>query len=480
MKKKQMISASLFYNYSQCPTRVYLNMFQDRSKRLVMSNFMQKKMEDGLLHEKMVIKNEEFVEVPEINETEAYANTLELMRKGTVMIYQGVLIKDDMIGRPDILLKIKGASNLGDHHYMACDIKSGKRLKEEYRLQVTFYSHLLELVQNRLPEKGRIINSARKNLDFRIKDEIDRFYDVMRKVREISKGIEVKPSITSRCGDCRWKEVCFEQAEKDGDISLIYKMNRKQKELLNNNHITTLKHAAQIDVYSISDITGISRSAIRRFGLQARSLLNSKHIVIDMPHLPIHSTEIFFDIEGESELGIDYLYGVLLRKDGKEEYKSFWADTPKDEKKMWNEFCDFMSSVGDCRIYHYTGYEKISINRLKKKYGIDNKLEKLFNCCTIDLFPQVTNNVILPIYSYSIKPIAKLLGFKWSDKNAGGTQSMVWYEAWLNKNEQSVKEKILEYNMNDCQATRVVLDWLRSLKFDTVNNPKEGDVCLFR
>ena len=49
-RKRMMMHASQFYNYVQCPTRVYLSIYGDKSKRLAVSDFMQKKMEEGIIH----------------------------------------------------------------------------------------------------------------------------------------------------------------------------------------------------------------------------------------------------------------------------------------------------------------------------------------------------------------------------------------------------------------------------------------------
>jgi len=38
---------------------------------------------------------------------------------------------------------------------------------------------------------------------------------------------------------------------------------------------------------------------------------------------------------------------------------------------------------------------------------------------------------------------------------------MLWYQDWLSKNDNKTKAKVLEYNRNDCEAVRVILDWLR-------------------
>ena len=119
--------------------------------------------------------------------------------------------------------------------------------------------------------------------------------------------------------------------------------------------------------------------------------------------------------------------------------------------------------IKDFKIYYYTSYELRSIRKLKEKYGADKKLFDKITNNMVDLHKVITRCVVLPLYSYSIKPIAKYLGFKWRDSKAGGAQSMFWYSRWLESGENKWKNIILEYNEDDVIATRVLKDWMNKL-----------------
>ena len=80
----------------------------------------------------------------------------------------------------------------------------------------------------------------------------------------------------------------------------------------------------------------------------------------------------------------------------------------------------------------------------------------------VDLMPLLQKSVILPITSYSIKPIAKHLGFRWREEKAGGAQSLFWYAEYL-QGDHELKKKLVEYNEDDVIATKVVLDFLKSI-----------------
>jgi uncharacterized protein len=59
-----------------------------------------------------------------------------------------------------------------------------------------------------------------------------------------------------------------------------------------------------------------------------------------------------------------------------------------------------------------------------------------------------------------IKDIAKHLDFKWQHQKAGGAQSIFWYEKWLETNDRSVLQDIINYNEDDVKATEFLHTWL--------------------
>ena len=68
-----------------------------------------------------------------------------------------------------------------------------------------------------------------------------------------------------------------------------------------------------------------------------------------------------------------------------------------------------------------------------------------------------------PTNDQSIKTLAKHLGFKWRDQNPSGAASIEWYGRWIETKDPAIKRRLLEYNEDDCRATRVLLDGIRSM-----------------
>ena len=81
----------------------------------------------------------------------------------------------------------------------------------------------------------------------------------------------------------------------------------------------------------------------------------------------------------------------------------------------------------------------------------------------LDLEKVVQKSVIFPLHFYSIKEIAKSesLSFKWRHEKAGGSQSIFWYEEWLETKNQEILDDIINYNEDDVRATEHLYLWLK-------------------
>jgi hypothetical protein len=63
----------------------------------------------------------------------------------------------------------------------------------------------------------------------------------------------------------------------------------------------------------------------------------------------------------------------------------------------------------------------------------------------------------------TIKTLAKYLGFTWRDSHPSGAASVEWFDRWCRERKPEIRQRILDYNEDDCRATRVLLDGIRSL-----------------
>ncbi|MEG3862762.1 TM0106 family RecB-like putative nuclease [Microcoleus sp. herbarium12] len=178
--------------------------------------------------------------------------------------------------------------------------------------------------------------------------------------------------------------------------------------------------------------------------------------------LPIAPIELYFDIEAEPELNLDYLHGVLVvdRYNNTEKFHGFLAESPAQEGAIWEQFLELMWAYPIAPIFHFCDYEVKTFKRLAKLYNTPAYLWKPVLKRFVDIHKQVTQQAIMPVESYALKPIARWLGFDWRDAKANGAQCVCWYDDWLKTGDRELLQAIVRYNEDDCRATYVVKDWL--------------------
>src|SRR6056297_2576194 len=194
---------------------------------------------------------------------------------------------------------------------------------------------------------------------------------------------------------------------------------------------------------------------ISRYKLQAFSYVKDTALFLTEPELLIKNDQnkgVFFDIEADDT---PYLFGFLYNDD----YKYFLID---DNNSRNTQIAEIMKYVEQLKVnlYHYCEYEnrvlKELSNELKQQFSNEDKM--------IDIYEIFIKNIFTPLRHYSLKSIAKWLGFKWRI-GLDGRSSIQEYRRWLNTGNRKHLEALLYYNEDDCRATRVVKQWISSPSF---------------
>ena len=470
-----ILTGSHIYNFLNCPHLLYLDQFGATDLMDPESDLEERLREKGKLHEEAALKKLglEIVEVDCENFEDGVEQTLRLMKAGEKWIYQGSLSASRMHGRPDLLKRVRGASRLGSHYYIPLELKSGSAyeneengtLKRRYALQLAFYAHLLGKVQGVRPAVGKVIGGDFRTVDFDLDDCKKDYEETVAEMRAIlGQKTASEPEISSGCGQCHWRTCCFDWAKKVDDLTLIRKLGGGTRAALRVAGVRTIAGLAALERRKeLPAVKGVTphklRHLVRRAGVMKRGTPLLKHPV----DFPPAALELFFDIETDPEEDICYLYGVVERRGGKTRYVSFFADTPAGEKRTWGEFWKYLSGLGDFHMYHYSDYEKKQLRNLADKYGCNQRLFERFFENSTDLYQDVVDrHTDWPSSSYSIKAISKILGFRYSDPEPGGLKAALWYKTYVEDPAGSarLKQKLLQYNKEDCLAMIVLKDWV--------------------
>ena len=494
-----LISDHLLLNYKRCNRRTFLEMYGDRQHRDADKDFLLKLKRENQTHIKNVIAAKSLEpQQPQASRRDWQLNaqqTVEMMQQGIDCIMRGTLSVDyhqwqqgidnsifdrqlaknadfltDIIftAAPSLLIKQPGESIFGDWEYIPVNIKLGRKPKPEYKLTSAFHAQILAIVQGKTPERSQLIlkehNSHHINLSHWLIKMQETVADCLSMLATRSEP-EVFIS-RQRCSLCSWYGFCHEVAKSSEHLSLIPGVTPKRYEYLQALGIDTVETLVDVPQDILAEALGFDIAS--QLKQQINSIQNDRPVIrsnfdsIDTQPIPSGAFELYFDIEAEPERQIDYLLGVLLvdRYNNTEKFYAFVAEDPQDEGKIWQEFLDFLDLYPDAPIFHYSEYEADTIKRLARLYDTPREQKKEVLSRLVDLHFWVTEAVIFPVESYSLKAIANWIGFYWRETTGSGDQSVCWYDQWLKTQDRTLLNLILSYNEDDCRATRHLKDWL--------------------
>lgn len=498
-----MISASTLYDYLQCPHRVWRDIYGPQEEKIKETNdFVKLLWEKGIHHEKNIVSQlGDFVDLSEGTYEERYRRTLIEINNGTELIYQGVLMAKDLIGIPDLLRKNQ------DGQYVPIDIKSGKAFegsegyeedegkpKKHYAVQLCLYNDLLGM--HNLPRTGEgiIIDNSSREVVYHLSEPIHKdatqswntFYNSLK--NEVALLQENKfqndPALAGVCKLCPWYYSCSQWVMKNNDLTRIFYIGRSVRDTLKEDlKIETTYNLLTIDIEKALKkkknvrgfLSGIGEAKLKQAVQRAKVLLNiKKPVAYNKIKFPKVKYELYLDIEDDPTQDFVYLHGIYLKDSAEENFVYFMANENNNdsEKIAFKNLMDYIISFndGEYAVYYYSAHEKTNYKALLKKYPdviAAETVEALFSSPNfIDLYSVVIKNTDWPLPSYSVKEIARYLGFEWRDKSPSGALSIQWFNEYINTKDETIKKRILEYNEDDCKAMLVLKNALEKMKPD--------------
>lgn len=487
------ITAAFVYDLIQCQHRPAMDLFADGTSRDDISPFVQLLWEKGTAYEHEVIVGLDvpILDLSRYTGDEKERKTLDAMYSGEPLIYSARISADELLGDPDLL-------RLDRNGYVAGDIKSGAgefgeadkaKLKKHYGVQLALYTDILErkgLASSRRPfvwdvrgeEVTYDLDAPQGTSDPWTVWEV--YIDALTEAQSIvSQTSQTKPAYSALCKLCHWYTACLKDMEQADDLTLLPELGRAKRDVMVDQLPTATDLAsADVDGFISGKKTvfkGVGLGTLRKF--QARAKLNTTRgaqayltTPISLPHA---DKELFFDIEVDPMRDHCYLHGFVQRQAGDnttEKYVAFFADaaTAQDEEDAFEGAWRYVESQQPCIMYYYSKYERTIWRKLQNKYSAvctADDIEDLFHPSrSVDLYFDVVKKATeWPTRDHSIKTLATYLGFSWRDTHPSGAASIEWFDTWVRNGDATVKQRILAYNEDDCIATRVVLDGIRSL-----------------
>ncbi len=473
----------------------------DPARRDPVSPFVEMLWERGTLFETEVIAR---VGVPYLDLSHHTGDEKERATRAAIdrrepLIYSARLSADGLLGVPDLL-------RLEDGGYVAIDIKSGAGVenlgedrddddpgkpKRTYGVQIALYTDLLSKLGVSAGRYGYIWDVHGRELR----------YDLMAKLGPRSPSIwelyvasradvaavlqrpgVTQPAMASICKACVWRTACGSELREAQDLTLLPQLGRSKRDVLAE-QFPTIRDLAVANLARFlqaggkkTQFPGIGPDMLRKFQRRA-ALLQERS---PQPHLtqpwqaPVSEMELFLDVETDPLRDWCYLHGVVIREQGRdddERFEAFWMDTLSRaaERDAFAAVWALIQSRPQATIYVYSAYEKTQYRKLAGRYPdvcTAEEVAALFESGgrVVDLY----HGVVRPssewaTEDFSIKTLAKTLGFKWRDADPSGASSIQWFDEWARTGNATVKQRILDYNEDDCRAMRVLLEGIKRL-----------------
>lgn len=303
------------------------------------------------------------------------------------------------------------------------------------------------------------------------------------------------------CLTCQFAEHCEEELESSDDVSLTRFTTVNQQRALHEHGIHTRTQLAQLDpalAQRMRTTTGDERNGpevelartIERLDeliYRARAHVRKSSLRLLSPHdmgCPIADVEV--DVDMESYNDATYLWGATVSVHSAVEgvaagHHAFaeWGELTLAAES--DNFAEFWSWLNDVRTRcHDAGKtfaaycfwaqaEDGAMNRAVASPAASGpSASDLIEFRThephewLDLH-ELAKRQIQTEGPLGLKQLARAAGFSWRDQNPSGEASMQWYEI-ATADDGAIalesRQRILDYNEDDCRATRALRDWL--------------------
>jgi predicted RecB family nuclease len=338
------------------------------------------------------------------------------------------------------------------------------KLAKEHKLLLAFDALLLSEALGREVNLGKIVHGDSHAM---LKVKIPAFASEARKrIKETTAllaGNSPPDLVLNRhCGQCEFKTRCSMQARQNDELSLLSGISEKDRKRLHSKGVFTVTQLSY--TFRPRRRRRESRGKLEKHhhSLRALAIRENKIHAVGIPDLKLKGTPVFLDVEGLPDRDFYYLIGIRIRTIEGSVQHSFWADDAKEEKLIWNDFLGVLSEIANPHLIHYGSYETTFLKRMCERHGrppADSQGATAVDHAT-NLLSFIYAQIYFPTYSNGLKEITGYLGFRWSGSLTSGLETIVCRHRWEASRDPMLKQTLLDYNRQDCEALEVVANGL--------------------
>jgi predicted RecB family nuclease len=443
------------------------------------------RVDDRFAYAPLVIKNHEVTE--SAASRQLFEGSLERLVPSDIVVRDGLGLRSTASVRRDVLL-LDGATRILQAFAAADPYTRGALVDRNGRLW------WLDLANPKYSRSNLGAYDAlfRERVD--VLGALDEWFDV-------GGEFPTSPYWHRECLTCEFSQHCQVELEAHDDVSLTRFTSIDQQFALRDNGVRTRHQLARLDplraqsarTRPASDAAVVEDRLGRKFDrldeliYRARAHVRDSALrILDPSLMGCPTADVEVDVDMESYDDATYLWGanVTLNRpvDGAVAgYTTFveWGELTREAEAR--NFADFWSWLSDVRrkcerqgrsfaaYCFWAQAEDGAMNR-----AVEVPLEDGPTSADLTAFRQLSPPAWIDLHDLAkvqiqtegplgLKQLAASAGFQWRDVNPSGEASMLWYEVATRGGDDEAalsRQRILDYNEDDCRATKSLRDWL--------------------
>jgi predicted RecB family nuclease len=271
--------------------------------------------------------------------------------------------------------------------------------------------------------------------------------------------------LNPHCKQCEFQARCYNVTKQKDDLSLLSGMSEKERKKLHGKGIFTTTQLSY--TFRPRRRARHSQGKEEKFhhSLRALAIRENKIHAVDILDPKLDGTPVYLDVEGLPDRDFYYLIGIRVASGNHTVQHSFWADDHDGERFIWKELLNALSTIPDPRLVHFGAYETIFVKRMFARYGGPSAGSAAASAIerAVNLLSMVFAHIYFPTFSNGLKDIAGYLGFRRAGSPSSGLEAIVWRYRWEASRDPSVKQALLDYNREDCEALELVANRMTDL-----------------
>jgi uncharacterized protein len=457
---------------SDCPRRLWLHHFLPGAGAPPGEHILMLR-ERADAHERAIAARFENREGPlwrrEGSFADAAAETLRLLRETRRPLYQPAFLSAD--GRrsavPDLVY-------WDDDVLVVLDVRLALRpeTRSDFALQLAHHRALIRETAGIEPGRFEIVNGYGETVV--VEPAAEGVYAAALRTAGQALAATAEPDTLlahSACRSCAYYAHCWDRAQAQRRIEVLPEVQSAHVAAWHAAGVRTLDQLAAADPARTP--ARVPPAMAKRAIVAAAAWRDNRAVWLNALELPGYPV-VWFDLEGDSrgedaEIPI-YLWGFAL-DDGAGEARSeaiFAAFDAEGDHAAWERFVARATEILDrhpgIRWAHWDHYEPLWVRRYADRFGAPAGFLDRMNAACFDLKRVLDRCVRLPLRSYSIKHVARWMGFAWRNPDSGSEWSTARFHRARQSEDATDREALLrelgEYNEDDLLAMRAIWRWL--------------------